>query len=110
MYCHPARDVRVLVHGDDFTAAGSESELKYVAEVFQNKYKTKVRGILEPDLHDMKAITIFDWIVEWTEAGIQYEADPRHVDLVVEELGLENARRSNVTGSKVDICEDDTGP
>ena len=40
---HHRRDVRVLVHGDDFTVAGNDSELKYVAEVFHNKYKTKVR-------------------------------------------------------------------
>ena len=43
MYYHPRRDVRVLVHRDDFTVAGNDSELKYVAEVFHNKYKTIVR-------------------------------------------------------------------
>ena len=91
--------VRVLVHGDDFTVAGNDSELKYVAEVFHNKYKTKVRRILGPDLHDMKAMTILNRIVEWTNAGIQYEADPRHVDLIIEELGLESANGSDVTGS-----------
>ena len=107
MNYHPIRDVRVLVHGDDFTVAGNESELKYVAEVFQNKYKTKVRGVLGPGLHDMKAITILNRIVEWTDARIQYEADPRHVDLIIEELGLENANGSDVTGSKVDINETD---
>ena len=107
MYYHPRRDVRVLVHGDDFTVAGIDSDLKYVAEVFQNKYKTKVRGILGSDLH-MKAMTILNRIVEWTNAGIQCEADPRHVDLIIEELGLENANGSDVTGSKVDINETDT--
>ena len=107
MYYHPNRDVRVLVHGDDFTVAGSESELKYVAQVFQNKYKTKVRGILGPDLHDMNAITILNRIVEWTDGGIQYETDPRRVDLIIEELGLEKANGSDVTGSKEDINETD---
>ena len=79
-----------------------------MAEVFHNKYKTKVRGILGPDFHDMKAMTILNWIVEWTNAGIQYEADPRHVDLIIEELGLENANGSDVTRSKVDVNETDT--
>ena len=46
-------------------------------------------------------------IVELTEAGIQYEADPWHVDLIIEELGLENANGSDVTGSEVDINETD---
>ena len=56
----------------------------------------------------MKAMTILNRIVEWTNVGIQYEADPRHVDLIIEELGLENANRSDVTGSKVDVNETDT--
>ena len=60
----------------DFTVADSESELKYVAEVFQNKYKTQVRGILGPDLHDTKAITILNRIVAWTDARIEYQANP----------------------------------
>ena len=86
MCYHPSRDVRVFVDEDDFTVAGSESELKYVAEIFQNKYKTKVREILAPFLHDMKAVTISNRIVEWTDGGFQYEADPSHVDLIIEEL------------------------
>ena len=104
MYYHPRRDVGVLVHGDDFTVAFNDSELKYVAEVFQNKYKTKVRRILGSDLHDMKAMTILNRIVEWTNAGIQCEADPRHVDQIVEELELENANGSDVTQLIPLIC------
>ena len=53
-------------------------------------------------------MTILNRIVEWTYAGLQYETDPRHVDLIIEELGLENANGSDVTGSKVDINETDT--
>ena len=41
-----------------------------------------MKGILGPDTHDMKAITILNRIVEWIEARIQYEADPWHVDLI----------------------------
>ena len=70
--------------------------------------KNQSKGILGSDLHDMKAMTILNRIVEWTDARIQYEADPRHVDLIIEELGLENANGSDVTGSKVDINETDT--
>ena len=56
----------------------------------------------------MKAMTILNRIVEWTDAGIQHEADPRHVDLIIEDLGLESANGSDVTDSKVDINETDT--
>ena len=71
MYYHPRRDVRVLDHGDDFTVAGNDSELKYVAEVFQNKYRTNVRRILGSDLHDMKDMTILNRIVEWTRNPVR---------------------------------------
>ena len=43
--------------------------------------------------------------MEWTDAGIQYAAGPRHVDLI--KLGLEKANGSDMTGSKVDINETD---
>ena len=107
MFYHRERDVRVLVHGDDFTVAGSERELHFIAEVFRSKYKTKVRGIIGPDAHDMKAITILNRIVEWTDDGIQYEADPRHVDLVIAELKLEAAKGTGITGSRNTTLEED---
>ena len=108
MFYNVERDIRVLVHGDDFTAAGSDEGLKYVAATFQNKYKTKVRGTLGPDPPDMKAITILNRIVGWTAEGIRYEADPRHVDLIIEELGLQKANGSSITGCKIDEVEGDT--
>ena len=30
-------------------------------------------------------------VVRWTEQGFEYEADLRHVDLIIKELGLEEA-------------------
>ena len=37
-----------------------------------------------------------------TNAGIELEADPRHAELVISELGLNNARPSLVPGSKTE--------
>ena len=39
-------------------------------------------------------------VVRVTEKGIELEADPRHAELLVKELGLENAKTSAVPGSK----------
>ena len=41
MYYHPSRDAGVLVHGDDFTVAGNESELKYVAQVLPEQVQNQ---------------------------------------------------------------------
>ena len=40
--------------------------------------------------------------IRWTSRGIELEADPRHVEIVVRELGLEGATPSKVPGAKVD--------
>ena len=65
-----------------------------------------MKGILGPDTHDMKAITILNRIVEWIEARIQYEADPWHVDLIDHRgAGTREGDGSDVTCSKVDISE-----
>ena len=102
MFHHRNRDVRVLVQGDDFTISGKEPDLHWVAEIFKQKYKTKVRGIMGPDAHDCKAMSILNRIVEWAGNGISLEADPRHVDIVLRDLGLEKGKGSDITGSRAE--------
>ena len=31
-------------------------------------------------------------MVRWTEAGVTYEADPRHAEIMISELGLKDAK------------------
>ena len=42
-----------------------------------------------------------------TSKGIELEADPRHAELVVKELGLQNAKASLVPGSKDEVKKGD---
>ena len=41
-------------------------------------------------------------VVRINEQGIELEADPRHAELVVKELGLESAKASTTPGSKTE--------
>ena len=102
MFYHRGRDVRVLVHGVDFTLSGCDDDFKWVASVFEQKYKTNVRGIMGPDPEDVKAMTILNRIVEWHDGGITLEADPRHADIVVKELGLASAKGADITGGRAE--------
>ena len=38
------------------------------------------------------SITILNRLVTWTDRGIELEADPRHVDLLLNEVGCEGAK------------------
>ena len=41
---------------------------------------------------DVQEIKILKQIVRWTPTGMELEADPRHADIVIRELGLEQAK------------------
>ena len=38
--------------------------------------------------------------MRYTDDGIELEANPRHAEIVVEELGLQSAKLSRVSGTK----------
>ena len=42
-------------------------------------------------------------VLSWASQGIQHEADQRHADIVVEQLGLDQAKGVSTPGSKEDV-------
>ena len=50
-FYHRGKEVRCVVHGDDFTFMGEGEPLKEIADVMKMSYGLKVKGILgdEPD-------------------------------------------------------------
>ena len=49
----------------------------------------KSRGRLGPGVNDDKSIRILNRVITLTDAGIEYEADQRHAELIVKGTGLE---------------------
>ena len=43
---------------------------------------------------------IFNRIIRWTDAGLRIEADPRHVENLIKEMGLEEANSVKTPGVK----------
>ena len=89
MFFNPCSGVRLVVWGDDFTFLGREKDLTDMLEKMKGWYSIKLRGIVGPDPGDMKEIWILNRLVRWTEDGIEYEADDKHVTTVVKGLGLQ---------------------
>ena len=55
----------------------------------------------------MKAIRILNRIVEWTTDGLWYEADQRHAEIIVKELGLESGKmRTDVPSEKLAVNDE----
>ena len=99
LFYHEAKEVAVMVHGDDFVAVGDPKHLAETEAILAKKYKIKVER-LGPDDGDMKEVKILNKIVRITTEGIELETDPRHAELIVRELGLEGCKATTVPGSK----------
>jgi hypothetical protein len=91
--------VSIMVHGDDFVTVGPEQHLKTTRKALEDKYKLKVE-VLGLEEGQSSEVRILNKIVRMTKAGIELEADPRHVELAVRELQLEDAKISLVPGAK----------
>ena len=96
-FWHPRRDIRVVVHGDDFTVLAEEEQLDWFRREISKKFDAKFRGRIGPDIGDDKSIRILNRIVTWTTGGIKYEADQRHSEIIIKQLGLESGAKAVVT-------------
>ena len=113
IFHHKARDMSIVVHGDDFTVLGLESHLHWLTAEFQKEFKIKMRGILGPDPHDTHEITLLNRVVAWNSEGIQYEADQRHVEILLDTMGYKDVKgvvTPGVTDTKSSCLEDDDEP
>ena len=99
MFQNKEIDVSIMVLGDDFIAVGSEKNLKTTGAILENNYKIKVE-VLGMKKDQTKELRIFNKVVRLTREGVELDADPRHVELTIRDLGLEDARVSTVPGAK----------
>ena len=95
LYFHELHDLRCNVHGDDFTVVGGYDKLQWLVEALKKAWTIEVRGILARPASRLPgvihSISVLNRLVTWTNRGIEMEADPRHVDLVLEHLKLTSA-------------------
>ena len=68
-------------------------QLDWFWKKLKTKFQSKHRGRLGPALSDEKRIRILNRIGEWGSQGIFYEGDQRHVEICLEELGLDESSR-----------------
>ena len=91
-FYHRERLISVTVHGDDFTSTGRERELGWMELELQENFEIKTE-ILGPDAARHKQeIRILNRVIAWTSDGMTYEADPRHSEIMIRELGLDSTK------------------
>ena len=84
--------VRIVVHGDDFVIEGGQEDLDWTKGVLANMFLVKVSSILGPERQDDKVADILNRVVAWRDDEVWWEADSRHVEKKLEDIGLVDCR------------------
>ena len=103
VFRHPEKNLVASVHGDDFTTVGPKSSLDWFRQQLESKYELKEASRLGPSPEDDKEGRVLNRIVRWTEEGLEYEGDPRHVEKLLLELGLKGAKPVSTPGVKASM-------
>ena len=100
IFTHMERGLFCSVHGDDFTTIGPKHQLDAFELELASKYELRKSPRLGPGPEDAKEGVILNRIVRWTEAGLEYEADPRQSEKLIEELGMGGVNAAPTPGMK----------
>eukprot|EP00972_Heterocapsa_arctica_P109931 16186930-Heterocapsa_arctica.AAC.1 len=98
-FFHESRQLRCVVHGDDFTTLGNDTDLDWMKKTLQQAFEVKVRGRLGSGERDVREIRILNRIARCTADGFVWESDPRHAELILQQLGLTSASSLSSPGT-----------
>ena len=65
-FYHPGRDLRCVVHGDDFTFTGYDGELAWIQAEMEKAFLCKVGGKLGGGAGDDQEVRLLNRAIRWT--------------------------------------------
>ena len=102
-------DISVLIHGDDFVATGSREDINQFRQEIAVRFTVKDNIVgSRSDLGELHETRVLNRIIRWTQKGWEYEADQRHAELIVREMGMESAKSVKTPGEDVPAWKLDT--
>ena len=90
-FYHRERNLKTMVHGDDFVTSGKRDDVKWLKRVLEKRFEvsTTIIGTREDEIREAR---ILNRVIRVSESGWFYEADQRHAELIVKALNLEGAK------------------
>ena len=100
-FYHAEMDVRLLVHGDDFLVLSDEDGHRFVDKILSEEYEFKCDGHIGPGC-EKDSMTVLNRVVTYdrTTGTVTYEADPRHAEALIRDLGMEGAKPAKTPAEK----------
>ena len=73
--------------------------LAWMRGKLEEKYELTVE-VLGPNAGQQAEVRVLNRALRWTQQGVEYEADPRHVEIMTKQLGLNEAKVAVTPGTK----------
>ena len=105
LFYHRGKRVVTSVHGDDFTSSGPADALDWLEEKIAQQYEISIDPRLGPGPDDAKEGRVLNRVIRWCDDCVEYEADPRQVERLVAECGLQGANPLTTPGVKPTFAE-----
>ena len=100
IFSHQSRGIYTFVHGDDFVSTGPPEDLKWLKQILETRYKISTL-VLGESRACVKKATILNRIIHWHDGiGISLEGDPRHVQIMIEEMNCFNKKPLKIPAAK----------
>ena len=97
VFVHPVRDIWLMVHGDDYLSAAVKSSLDWLEQVLKNHYEIKTTRINHRNKDESEG-QVLNRVIRATPKGFELEADVRHAELIIEQLGLLDSKSCPTPG------------
>ena len=88
-----------VVHGDDFLMEGTADSFIKMNLALEQKFQVKTE-IIGLDAGQQLEARVVNRMIRWKETGITWEPDPRHVEIMVQQVGLKGAKTLKIPGVK----------
>ena len=97
VFRHDAQKISCSVHGDDFIATGPADALDWYEGAVASEYEIAVGPRLGPGPKDAKEARVLNRVITWHSDRIEYEADPRQAERLIDECGFSGTTNSMAT-------------
>ncbi len=102
---HDGRNIALTVHGDDFTSTGREADLRWLDHEMRKQLELKTEYLGPDRRRHQQQVRVLNRVLSWEEDGLAYEADPRHAEILIRELGLEEAKAVATPGTREETAK-----
>jgi hypothetical protein len=99
VFWHPRRGISILVHGDDYDSTGILEQLDWLRARLEEKFEMKTLLLGHSNREDVqREVKVLNRVLRATKDGYEYECDQRHVEIILEQLGLTQAKPLSTPG------------